>query len=508
VTDTTARLQAIASAAVLAIALAVLYVTSHPGLGGTSVKAEFEDAYPLLEGMHVRVSGAIAGSANVVELTDEGTAMVTMQLHEGTEPPRADATASIRQEDITGDSYVALSPGDEPEELGDNVIPTEHTLVAPRFDDLLNSFDEPVRQGLEMLFVQLGVAVDRRGEDLNEAALQLRPALRATNQALSEVESQNDALKALIVDAERVTGQAAGRSRELGNLVDSLAETLRTTAAHSPALDRALEIAPETVPRTRRTLERLTRFAVSARPLAVTLGEAAPELAESARLLGPFLDDAEAILDDVEPTLDLTVRLLRASLPTVEANPKRIFTAPFDLSAGIGGLLDALIGDEHLLKALFGADTYGGMEPGDFSDDVGLGSVGVELGTQQGYPADYDPQRRFLRAVAVPSCEMFGLPIQPNCLLDFLASLSTRERNHGGPDGRRARARRAQPVPGPPRPELRLPVDPRGSVDGLRRGLDRALGEIGGRLNLPRRDRDRGTSLGGLEGLLDFVLGP
>ena len=89
--------------------------------------------------MHVRVFGAVAGSVRDVELTDHGSALVTMQLNEGTEPPARDATAAIRQQDITGDSYVSLTPGDDDEPLGDAVIPTSRTLVAPRFDDLLNS---------------------------------------------------------------------------------------------------------------------------------------------------------------------------------------------------------------------------------------------------------------------------------------------------------------------------------------------------------------------------------
>ena len=73
------------------------------------------------------------------------------------EPPRADATAAIRQQDTTGDSYVAFEPGRSRKPLrevdgrpDDRVLrrrPSErcpHTLVAPRLDDLLNAFG-PVR---------------------------------------------------------------------------------------------------------------------------------------------------------------------------------------------------------------------------------------------------------------------------------------------------------------------------------------------------------------------------
>jgi FAD/FMN-containing dehydrogenase len=132
----------------------------------------------------VLLAGAIAGSVGDIEITDEGTALVSLELFEGTAPPRADATAAIRQQDITGDSYVALEPGDDDAALGDDVIGTRRTVVAPRFDDLLNRFNEPVRQGLKLILIELGKGLERRGADLNEAVLQLRPGLEAADEAL------------------------------------------------------------------------------------------------------------------------------------------------------------------------------------------------------------------------------------------------------------------------------------------------------------------------------------
>jgi phospholipid/cholesterol/gamma-HCH transport system substrate-binding protein len=514
-----ARLSAIATLALAVIAAAVLYLTSHPGLDGTEVEAEFQDAYPLLEGMHVREYGAIAGSVAEIEVTDEGTALVTMQLNEGTDPPRADAIATIRQEDITGDSYVSLSPGDAPRPLGDEAIPVERTMVAPRFDDLLNSFDEPVRQGLELTLVELGKLLEARGEDVNAAALELRPALAAANDALTEVNEQNASLRSLVADAERVNRQAAARSRELGGLVDGLATTVATTAAHGPALDAAIDTLPETLDAADGTLGRVARFATAARPLAVSLRGTAPALASSARLLSPFLDDVEPILDDVEPTLDLTAKLLAAGAPTVEANPKRLFTAPFDIAAGVSNLLDALIGNPDLMRGFFSADTDGGREPGDFSDDLGFGSIGVEFGTQLGYPESYDPERRFVRASAVPNCESLGFPIRPGCLLDATAAIRRRE-GAASPGDRPGRPADPRSETAPPsrdeggRGDLgeQLGGGLREALDDLGGGLREALGDLGG----------LGDGLGGLGGrdearpspapsdlstLLDFLLG-
>ena len=125
--------------------------------------------------------------------------------------------------------------------LGDTVIPTSRTLNAPRFDDLLNSFDKPVRDGLRLLLTELGLSLERRGADMNQAALKLRPALAAADTALTEIRSQNASLKQLIVSAERFGDQAASRTTSLAKLVDGLAASTGETARHLNGLDLALE---------------------------------------------------------------------------------------------------------------------------------------------------------------------------------------------------------------------------------------------------------------------------
>jgi len=536
VTGLIARATALATVALAVVAVVALYVTSRPDVlrGGTEVNAAFEDAYPLLEGMHVRVDGAVAGTVKEIELGDDGNAHITMQLFEGTKPPRIDAVAAIRQEDITGDSYVSLSLGDSEAALGEAEIAPDNTLSAPRFDDLLNAFSEPVRRGLELVFVELGRALEGRGEALNEAALDLRPGLEAANQALAEVNSQNDALVALIQDSQRVTAQAAARSDELGALVSGLAATLRETSEHLPALDAALERAPETVARSRTTLAKLEATAEAATPFARTLNEAAPRFVETANLLGPFLADASVVFDDVGPTLDLVTKLLRVSEPTLEADPKRVFTAPFDLTAGIGAVLDTLIGDPALVESLFGGECYGGRVC-DASDDEGLGSIAVEGGNLLGYPTN-NPDRWFIRAAAVGSCETFGVPIAPGCftqLPEFIQNLLSSlpgvpslpgQQAAAGTGGSRPGAAGngtspAGPIGGeegtPAVPGLDLPA-PQGPLPDLGKGLGDTVDGVLGDLGLGPKDKgggkgkgDKGTGGGGpVKDLLDFLLGP
>src|SRR5512139_802981 len=116
---------AVTVAVLLTVVVAVLVVTSRPPGGANTVTAEFDNAFPLIEGMYVRVDGAIAGTVGNIEVNDRGNAEVDLALNDSIEPAMADATAAIRQQDTTGDSYVAYDPGDADEPLGDDGIVCE-----------------------------------------------------------------------------------------------------------------------------------------------------------------------------------------------------------------------------------------------------------------------------------------------------------------------------------------------------------------------------------------------
>ena len=519
--DVVAKAMAVIVAALLGIAIAAMYVTSRPPSGTQQVVAEFRNAFPLIEGMHVRVGGAIAGSVGKIEVNDEGVASVTLLVENSVEAPSADASAAIRQADTTGDSYVAYEPGDGEGELpevdGKPTIecnaeratdPCANTLVAPRFDDLMNAFGPAQRAGLKLILVELSRALDNRGADLNQAALELRPALVATNQALAEVNSQNRALKSLIVNASDVTGQAASRTRELDGLIDGLSRVLDTTAAESGALDAGIEELPETLDEAQTLLIALHGAAIAGEPLATNLASAAPDLGTALTLAPPFLDDVSAVIERSSPTLELTRRLAVAGAPTIAADNERVVTGPFDLAPAVSNLFKGLFGTKETFDAFFGDDSDG-VGPGTLHKR-GFAGISVEPGNQPGYPASY-ADRNWGRVSLVLNCEAFGLEVKPGCLGSLLASsrLSGGGGNGGdeGSGGGGADTSTAEP-PSPPSdqgdspadneaPELDL-TDPLGSLDESLESLDGTLEDLG--------IRRPGRSEPGLGTLLDFLL--
>jgi len=158
--DVVAKAMAVVTGFLLVAVLAILVVTSRPPAGTRQVVAEFKDAFPILEGMQVRTDGAITGSIGRIKVDDRGLAEITLLVNKSIPAPRSDATATIKQADSTGDSYVLYDPGSASGPLSDirgkptiacntsdPAKPCTNTLSAPRFDDLINAFGPPSRPG-------------------------------------------------------------------------------------------------------------------------------------------------------------------------------------------------------------------------------------------------------------------------------------------------------------------------------------------------------------------------
>jgi ABC-type transporter Mla subunit MlaD len=421
--------------------LAILYVGSEPPSGTREIVAEFRDAFPTIEGMQVRTDGAISGSIGKIRVDDRGLAEVTLLVDKTIPAPRADATATIRQADSTGDSYIAYEPGTASKALPQKdgkgriacaaatpVSPCANTLAAPRLDDLINAFGPPEQAGVKLILDNLSDAVAHRGLDINRAALDLVPALDAANHAVVEVNTQNAALKRLIGDMEAVSGQAASRRVELGRLIGSLARTLHTTADAAVPLDAGLRALPATETQLQSTFADLGRAADATRPLAAQLAAGAPDLGSLLDKAPGFLDDVRAALHQGGPTLDLTRKLLAAGAPTIEADPQRVVTGSFDLAPALSNLLKGILGGDETIKGFFGDETNGAPD-GRAGFGFGLGAIASEPGNQAGYPGDWTT-RNFVRFDPIINCQSFGVPVKPGCLASVLAADAPRRHRH------------------------------------------------------------------------------
>lgn len=519
--DILAKAMAVIMGLLLAGTVAVLVVTSRPPSGSQEVVAEFRDAFPIIEGMQVRTNGAPAGSVGKTRVSDEGLATVTLLLDQDVPAPRADATASIRQFDSTGDSYIAYEPGRAAAALGEKDgkpriscaapapgDPCTNTLAAPRLDDLINAFGPAEEAGVKLILQSLSDALESRGTDVNRAALRLVPMLDAADTALTEVNRQNAALKSVITDMEAVARQGASKSTELGELIDGLASTLASTAARTEPLDAGLEKLPQAQAQVRSVLAGLDDAARRTTPLARELSRAAPRLTTVLDRAPGFLDDLRTAVRDGRPTLELTRKLLVAGAPTIAADPQRVVTGAFDLAPAVSNLLKGILGSDETIKAFFGDDKNGGPETRE-GYGFGLGAVASEPGDQPGFPDDWT-RRNFVRVSAVLNCEVFGAKVAPGCLADLLRDAERRRGSRGAPAAERprrllpttSRPRRPQAPGTSSRPSGGGGNVPQDTVQGV---LD-ALGTIG----LGERPAQQGTDgeprLGAVSDLLGYLL--
>jgi hypothetical protein len=112
-----------------------------------------------------------------------------------------------------------------------------------------------------------------------------------------------------------------------------------------------------------------------------------------------------------------------------------VVTGPFDLAPAVSNLLTGVLGDENTIKALFGDDGKG--TAAGTLDRFGLGAVSNEPGNQPGYPAS-NVNRNMFRISAVFNCTMFGVPVEPDCLLDVIGP-RRRDSQAGDERGRTAK---------------------------------------------------------------------
>jgi virulence factor Mce-like protein len=396
----------LAAGAVALGAAALIYEAVAGNPGGPTWTAQFTNARGLLPGNDVRDDGAVVGRVTSIGLSRQGTALVRFQLPNRRAAPRADAVAAIQAADLLGDNYLSLSPGSASSPLR-GPIPVSRTVDAPRLDELLDGFQPNVRDGLQTLLVESGLALDRRGGALARATVALRPALQATGAVLGELDTQNGSLARLIPNAQRAAGELASRSGDVGPLLDDLAQTLGATAGASTPLGRGLSALPATLAQLRGTAGRLTSTATAATGIASRLEPATgalagavrqlPELARRSQRAAPAFAAALASAGSALAAGGPGLRELSSAFPALRAEAPSIDTLMAELDQAAPGIAQGFFVD--------------------FPDQA------AESGRQPFDPFA-DPRRAYWRGAAVFSCEAFGVPVAPGCLDRALANLA------------------------------------------------------------------------------------
>ena len=170
--------------AIVAVFLSYNANSGLPFVPTYDLKAEFPNAANLVVGNDVRIGGQRVGAVSeIVPLPGEGdkapTAEVELKLEEQVDPLPTDSTMIIRPRSALGLKYIEITPGDSEEGFapGETIPAAQATPEPVEIDDVFNTFDVKARRGSQRSLDGFGTALAGRGDDINEAIVDLRPLL-------------------------------------------------------------------------------------------------------------------------------------------------------------------------------------------------------------------------------------------------------------------------------------------------------------------------------------------
>ncbi|MGX1810952.1 MlaD family protein [Nocardia sp. NPDC055321] len=193
-----------------------MWSTLHRSVAGDTenYSAVFSDVLGLRVGDDIRMAGVRVGRVDKIDFTDGYRARVDFRI-QSDQHPTTTTKALVRYQNLIGQRYVALMPGDKPGtpmEPGDQ-IPIEQT--EPSFDV------SSLLSGFEPLFTVL------QPDQVNSLSETLVQALQGNNVSLS----------ALITQAAELAGTFGQRDQILGDVLTNLSSVMAGLANRSGELE-------------------------------------------------------------------------------------------------------------------------------------------------------------------------------------------------------------------------------------------------------------------------------
>ena len=303
---------------------------------GYEVRAIFDNAFSLIEGEDVRISGVNVGKITDLEVTEDNRAAVVFSIEKpGFDDFREDAKCTIRPQSLIGEKYVECSltqprpQGDPlPPELGkvpdgqpgagQRLLPVERTSKPVDVDLINNVTRLPQRQRLAIILNELGAGVAGRSADLNETIRRANPALGAVNEVIEILGDQNKVLRSLATNSDEVLGPLARDRNRVASFIENANTVSRATAERRTQLEANFERLPRFLEELRPTMRRLGSFSDEFRPVLTDLQAAAPSVNRLFRELGPFSQAGIPALRTLGEAAEVGRPALLASRPIID----------------------------------------------------------------------------------------------------------------------------------------------------------------------------------------------
>jgi virulence factor Mce-like protein len=277
--------------AVILVVLLVIFALWAKGTRSQPyhVKAVFDGALSILPGLRVEVDGIDVGKVSSVKFQD-GEAIVGLGINDDRiRPLHQGTTATIRFGTTIGNGTreIELHPGpaSAPEIPEGGIISSSHTTTPVEFDQLFDTLDRRTREQLRGMLGNTAGALRGQAGALNRGLGAAPRGLSSVGDVMSDLASDEFALRSLVVDADRATSTLAARRAEISDLVSVAAATFDTFAAHTRQVQDSIQGLAPTLRETRSTLARLDPSVDTLDGLMTALRPGARELAPVATRL-------------------------------------------------------------------------------------------------------------------------------------------------------------------------------------------------------------------------------
>ena len=299
-------------------------------------KLEMFNAFGLVEGSEVKVAGVNSGTVKALEVSEDKTALVEVELTGPLAVLGVDTQCSSEPQSLIAEYFIDCLPAGEPAEDGSVLRKKVQQTVQP--DLVQNTLREPFKDRLAILINEFGTALAGNPENLNEAIRLGAPALDDLHAALRLLGRQNTVIRDLNVDSDEIIGKLADRRTDVAAFIDNAGEAAAASAERSDDLSRDFDLLDDFLAELQPTMVELGNVARESTPLLTDLRGAAPQLNELAVSLPPFNRAAQ----------DSLVTLGQAAVPGTRALNRGVKNGTFEAlsdSADQGPRTTELISD-------------------------------------------------------------------------------------------------------------------------------------------------------------------
>ena len=157
-----------------------------------------------------------------------------------------------------------------------------------------------------------GIAVNGRGQDLNDALGNIGPFSEDASDVLGTLRQQEQALRGVVRNTGAVFEALTARDQELAGAIVGSNRTFRALASRDAELAETFQILPTFESETRLTLDRLEAFALNAGPLFRDLKPVARDISPTLRDLRRLAPNAKRLFKNTNPLVKASITGLPA----------------------------------------------------------------------------------------------------------------------------------------------------------------------------------------------------